>query len=351
MSLRCCVVILIACTTTTRGFVANLAHQPKIYLAQKPRHLVHVDHKIAHLPNDLQRPLRAPSPVAVDTSEAIPAAVSLVAGMLGGAIGVGVAYPLDTLKTKTQSGAGSGPSNPFVLARNILRDEGVPGFYGGVSSTMAGQAIIKGVLFLQYNAARNALARANIVGTLSLILAAASSGAVGSLVITPVERVKCVMQAMPAGSFKGPLACIRELLRRDGASGLLFRGLGATLLRELPACTFYFVTFDLTKALLLGSGALSRTSALLISGAFAGAMSWVPVYPIDVVKTQIQIELDEGSEGESGFLGQARRLWQAGGFWAFWDGLGPKLARAIVNHAVTFFVFDFVCRAWMRLLI
>ena len=270
--------------------------------------------------------------------------------MLGGAIGVGVAYPLDTLKTKTQTSAGgSMPSNPFLLARQIYREEGVAGFYGGVSSTMAGQAIIKGVLFLQYNAARNLLAQLQIVGTVSMFLAAASSGAVGSFVITPVERVKCVMQAMPAGSFKGPIACIRELVARDGAAGLLFRGLAATLLRELPACTLYFVTFDLMKAFLLASGLLPRTMALLLSGALAGAASWIPVYPIDVVKTQIQVQLDEGS-GDNSFMGNARRLWQSGGFWAFWDGLNPKLARAVVNHAVTFLVFDFVCNVWMRLI-
>ena len=33
---------------------------------------------------------------------------------------------------------------------------------------------------------------------------------------------------------------------------------------------------------------------------------------------------------------------------AFWDGLGPKLARAVVNHAVTFLVFDAVCGMWLR---
>ena len=101
-------------------------------------------------------------------------------------------------KTKTQTSAGgSMPSNPFLLTRQIFLDEGIAGFYGGVSSTMLGQALIKGVLFLQYNAARNLFMRFQIVGTLSLVLAAASSGAVGSFVITPVERVKCVMQALP----------------------------------------------------------------------------------------------------------------------------------------------------------
>ena len=128
----------------------------------------------------------------------IPAAVSLAAGSIGGAVGVGIAYPLDTLKTKTQSNAGAAPSNPFALAHAIFKSEGVAGFYSGVSTTMAGQALIKGVLFFVYGAACNALARTALgASTLSLCLAAAFSGAVGSLVMAPVERVKCVMQARP----------------------------------------------------------------------------------------------------------------------------------------------------------
>ena len=79
----------------------------------------------------------------------------------------------------------------------------------------------------------------------------------------------------------------------------------------------------------------------LIGGAFAGAMAWIPVYPIDVVKTNIQVS--DGNEGtDASFLGTAADLWARGGFGIFWDGIGPKLARAVVNHAVTFYVFDLV---------
>lgn len=264
---------------------------------------------------------------------AVPAAVSLIAGSLGGAIGVGVAYPLDTLKTKAQSSAGSTmPSNPFALAAQIFRAEGVAGFYSGVSTTMLGQALIKGALFFVYGFARTFTTGLLGATTLALCLAAAFSGAVSSLVMCPVERVKCVMQARPAGAFANPLACIAELVSRDGASGLIFRGLGATVAREMPACTFYLVGYELAKAALLASGALPRTAALLLSGAIAGAASWIPVYPIDVVKTQIQVELDGGGdETDSSFVGQARRLWRTGGFLAFWDGIGPKLARAVIK--------------------
>ena len=92
-----------------------------------------------------------------------------------------------------------------------------------------------------------------------------------------------------------------------------------------------------------GSGRRFAPDAAALQ-AVEGALSWVPVYPVDVVKTQIQVETGpEGGGVDSSLLGTTRRLWRDGGFLAFWDGIGPKLARAIVNHAVTFYVFDLIC--------
>jgi len=70
-------------------------------------------------------------------------------------------------------------------------------------------------------------------------------------------------------------------------------------------------------------------------------MAWIPVYPIDVVKTNIQVSDGVAGTDET-FVGTAVDLWRSGGFGVFWDGIGPKLARAVVNHAVTFYVFDLV---------
>ena len=60
---------------------------------------------------------------------------------------------------------------------------------------------------------------------------------------------QCVMQARAASTFVSPIACIRELVQRDGVYGLCFRGLGATVLREIPACTLYFVSFALRPSI------------------------------------------------------------------------------------------------------
>jgi len=96
-----------------------------------------------------------------------PSVASLMAGSIAGAIGVGVAFPLDTLKTKSQvlgqqgaagnkidvagSGGGGGASaaamsgeeisqmNMLQLISVIYKMEGIQGFYGGVKGMMVGQ--------------------------------------------------------------------------------------------------------------------------------------------------------------------------------------------------------------------
>jgi hypothetical protein len=125
--------------------------------------------------------------------------------------------------------------------------------------------------------------------------------------------------------------------------GLFSRGLGPTLAREIPSYGLYFWTYGwLTQSSsvsgMLDLGALSP----LVFGAVAGMAAWIPVYPIDVVKTRIQ-----NTAGVRG--GQQESAWRVmfqvyaeGGVGAFFDGLTPKLLRAAVNHATTFTIYDLI---------
>ena len=281
-------------------------------------------------------------PYLLSSSAALipPQAASLGSGMLAGAIGVGVAYPLDTIKVKVQAAASRSntvqSSSTLSLVQQLVAEDGLSAFYGGVSATMAGQAAIKGVAFFSYETARQALGGDDVIGVGAALLAACLSGGAAAFVSTPVERVKVVMQAADAGEFSSPLQCINQLVAADGLNGALFRGLGATIVREVPSYGLYFGSYELVAAAIQGFGPV--WFAPLVGGAAAGAASWVPVYPIDVVKTAVQVDLD-GGKRES--FGEATmRLWRAGGMGIFWDGLTPKLLRAVVNHAVTFVVYE-----------
>ena len=124
---------------------------------------------------------------------------------------------------------------------------------------MAGQALIKGMLFFVYDLTKSWLVGqpwacssvCSIGGVLplfpSLAIAAAISGAAASFVCTPVERIKCVMQASEKGAYASPTACIGRVIEEDGVSGLLGRGLLVTLFREIPSYVGYLLGYEFMK--------------------------------------------------------------------------------------------------------
>ena len=170
--------------------------------------------------------------------------------------------------------------------------------------------------------------------TLSLLAAACYAGFVTSFLVTPIERVKVMMQA--SSIYENEIDCLQSIIKEEGLPGLVTRGLDVTLAREIPGYGIYFLLYGLltNTATVDSLGA----AAPLVLGALAGMVSWIPVYPIDVVKTLSQNT--EGGEDSKGSFAIAKDLYEVGGISAFYDGLTPKMYRAAVNHAVTFFVYD-----------
>ena len=108
------------------------------------------------------------------------ATASLLAGFVAGATGVLVAYPFDTIKTKTQAIANqrehstSKSLSNTDLVKRVFEDEGVEGFYQGVKPAMVGQFFIKAVAFSVNANALNIFSGgdAGNVGFVTLIAAA-----------------------------------------------------------------------------------------------------------------------------------------------------------------------------------
>ena len=174
----------------------------------------------------------------------------------------------------------------------VWEDAGFAGFYPGVSTVMAGQALIKGSVFSTYSCMKHAFSSMPggehglaLDSDAQMLISAALAGAVASFVATPVERVKLVMQRSPHGEHASALVCTRSVVAADGVDGLFFRGLGVMLAREVPpSYTFYFLAFELVTAALVPVVAPLPAFAWLVpllGGAVAGVAAWVPVYPID----------------------------------------------------------------------
>ena len=317
-----------------------------------------------------------------------PSVASLLSGSIAGAIGVGVAFPLDTLKTKSQvlgqssgkidtHGSGGASSvaisgdevsemNMFQLIALIFKMEGIQGFYGGVKGMMVGQgnsshysrcccttiiirwhvsrilllhlpvfsALIKSIAFSSNAAALEFLQeRYALPAVAALLIAACFSGFVTSFLVTPIERIKVLLQS--SNAYKNEIDCFQKVIEVEGVIGIFTRGLGPTLAREIPSYGIYFLIYGLLMQLPIATQL--GTLAPLVFGAVTGCASWIPVYPIDVVKTLVQAS--DGSQNVSA-LDITKQLYNDRGIRGFFDGLTPKMLRAAVNHSVTFYIYD-----------
>jgi solute carrier family 25 carnitine/acylcarnitine transporter 20/29 len=167
-----------------------------------------------------------------------------------------------------------------------------------------------------------------------------ASGAVMALVNCPVELLKVRLQiqdhSRESQRYRGLLDCARQTVKADGPWGL-YRGFGATLLRDLPSFAAYFATYEAVKAQFPST---SSPAALIISGGMAGIAAWLPCYPQDVLKSRIQ----SAASPSTSLLQAVSALSREAGMRGFWKGFGPTMLRAFPANAATFLGYEFAMR-------
>lgn len=181
-------------------------------------------------------------------------------------------------------------------------------------------------------------------------------------ITAPFERVKVILQvqdqqsragatsASAAPRHNGALDVVRHLYRQGGLPSI-FRGTTATLARDGPGSAAYFAAYEYIKRALSPrdeatgkpTGRLSLT-AVTCAGAAAGVAMWIPVFPVDTVKSRLQT-----AEVPVSVSTVVRQLYAAGGLKAFYPGFGPALARAVPANAATFLGVELAQQAMRRL--
>lgn len=262
-------------------------------------------------------------------------------------------YPLDTVKCRVQAADGARGSVVTTLA-TMARREGVRSWYRGLVAPVAGYGAINAVAFGTNANMREALrdrrgSRGEALGGADLVAAAATAGLAQSLVRTPVERVKTLMQ-VGCGGGRGPhrstLHCVTSTTRAHGLRRGLFLGLGATTMREVPQYAIYYPAYELCRRLLARAGGRPGEApgpmSTLLAGGVAGTVQWLPpIYTLDVVKSRIQAAPP----------GAYRGLWHCftsavstNGWAVTVRGLSAALLRAFPLHGCVFLGYELSVR-------
>ena len=205
-------------------------------------------------------------------------------------------------------------TSPIDAVRKIVTRQGPLALYRGMASPLAMVAAFNALLF-STTGALNRIVRPD-GGQLTTSQAAFTGFLAGvpvSILASPTELLKCRLQyqgvvKIPAGYvptvddikagkvlFKGPIDVMKHILRHEGGVPGLFRGLVATLVRECPGNAAYFGAYAATKSFLAQMQGLDSTAdlgatSLVAAGGIAGASFWIPVFPVDNIKSRLQVD-------------------------------------------------------------
>ena len=270
-----------------------------------------------------------------------------LAGANAGVIGTLLGYPLDNVKTRMQTGAGSSMVRVF---RDVVKQEGFWALYVGVANPLAALTILNMLNFSQYAKFRRfyrvsdeKIARGGFEW--KILLAGASVGPLSSLISTPFELVKTQMvlhSKQLESSSTSSMMTAGNIIRQHGPDALYCGHLVNTT-REMVFIASYFTIYEHTKNSITaaaGQIGLHSSMAIPMAGGISGAASWFLSFPLDCIKSNIQgASLSERRNRPNAF-NLASNLIKERGWGGLYRGASPSIARAFLVSSSRFTFYE-----------
>ncbi|KAI8920418.1 mitochondrial carrier domain-containing protein [Entophlyctis helioformis] len=311
---------------------------------------------------------------------------------------VAVSHPFDLVKVRMQTagavlvdaGAAAAtaaassartPTSSYQALKHIIAADGLLGLYRGVTPVIIGTPPVLATNFWAYYVSQQAVMSLtgggqrrhadgsrydpatthNTVDRLSLHqigLAGALAAVPVSFLLGPAEQIKIRLQVQETSmkshhvsgrhdqGSKGFVQVVRQIVREGGVRAV-FRGTGATILRDTPGSYFYFLTYEGIKRWFKKSDETHvHPAAVMLAGGIAGMVNWTIAIPVDTIKSRLQ----SAPPAEASVRKVVSKLFAESGPAGLFRGLGPTLLRAFPASAAFFFGIEMSTRVMDKFL-
>ncbi|PNY03168.1 protein brittle-1 [Trifolium pratense] len=184
----------------------------------------------------------------------IPIPASSIAGAVAGVSSTLCTYPLELLKTRVtvQRGVYKNFVDAFV---RIVREEGPAELYRGLTPSLIGVIPYAATNYLAYDTLRKAYKKVfnkEEVGNVMTLLIGSAAGAFSSSATFPLEVARKHMQAgaLNGRQYSNMFQALMSILEKEGVAGL-YRGLGPSCIKLVPAAGISFMCYEACKRLLV----------------------------------------------------------------------------------------------------
>ncbi|KAJ7033759.1 mitochondrial carrier [Mycena alexandri] len=244
----------------------------------------------------------------------------LLAGSVGGAAQVLVGQPLDTMKTRAQIAPKH--KGPMDIIMQTIRKEGFFALYKGMASPLLGIAGVNSLLFASYGVSRRIISPFPQLTLGETALAGSMAGAANA--VLAMEMFKVRMQGQYGDKGDKRLRVIaREMWAQWG-----FRK-GVTVAREIPAYAGAPAYESSKRKFSAKYGTNSR-------GSTGGVAYWLSSYPLDVVKSRIQLRDAPPTGTPVQYIGREFKMIIAeSGVAGLFRGLSPSPAASTLVFELT----------------
>ncbi|CAN1340905.1 Mitochondrial uncoupling protein 4 [Linum perenne] len=226
---------------------------------------------------------------------------------------------------------------PVSVGMNILRTEGVPALFSGVSATVLRQTLYSTTRMGLYDVLKTKWTNPD-TGNMPLlrkITAGLIAGGIGAAVGNPADVAMVRMQAdgrLPLAqrrNYSSVVDAIGRMSKQEGV-GSLWRGSSLTVNRAMIVTASQLASYDQIKESILEKGVMADGLGTHVTASFAaGFVASVASNPVDVIKTRVMNMTVEAGKAApySGALDCAIKTVKAEGPMALYKGFIPTISR------------------------
>ncbi|KAI8643523.1 mitochondrial carrier domain-containing protein [Parasitella parasitica] len=254
---------------------------------------------------------------------------TIIAASCAAWISVLAGFPFDSVKTRMQT-----HHYPSILScvKVTYAEEGARGFFRGMIPPLVTVSIIKSVSFSIYEGTKRSLLQdggykydtlPNVFKVSSL--SGGASGAFIALLSCPLELVKIqrqLEQVMLKNQIEAGQVSANKVVQ--ASSWRAVEQIVQRKARDALGTAIYFGGYESMKRILSKEGSSAGPMTHFMSGGFCGIMSWLIVFPLDAVKTNVQKDIMMTKPRYSGFMDCAISLSKKNGIKGLYRGLNPS---------------------------
>ncbi|KAJ5178945.1 Mitochondrial carrier protein [Penicillium capsulatum] len=188
---------------------------------------------------------------------------------------------------------------------------------------------------------------------IAAFMAGGVAGAVSRTLVSPLERLKILLQIQSVGREEYKLSigkALSKMWREEGWRGFM-RGNGTNCIRIIPYSAVQFGSYNFYKKFAESPDGEMTPARRLVCGGIAGITSVTVTYPLDIVRTRLSIQsasfADLGSRDQTqklpGMFSTMMMIYKnEGGMIALYRGIAPTVAGVAPYVGLNFMTYESV---------